>query len=157
MYGYRYKGPLQIEDSDMEVGVNSDDPLFHLSQSQEEEFSSNSESESLDEELEAEVYDERLIVEKKSLMKLLCVCSTLGCGSLVDSDDIKFVKVGGAFKVKSTCLNNHVNHFESSSSIRDGKEKIFVINILLAAYTLFCGLNFSRVSMSHIFVSSNLS
>ena len=132
----------------MEVEVNEDDLLYCLSQSQEEELSSSLEDELVlsEDALEKEVYDERLIVEKKSLLKLFEVCSTVGCGSLVDSEEIKFVKVGGAFKVKTTCLNNHVNHFASSSSIGDGKEKIFVINILLAAYTLFCGLNFSRVA-----------
>ena len=135
----------------MEVEVNEDDLLYCLSQSQEEEELSSELSELSSElpsedALEKEVYDERLIVEKKSLLKLFEVCSTVGCGSLVDSEEIKFVKVGGAFKVKTTCLNNHVNHFASSSSIGDGKEKIFVINILLAAYMLFCGLNFSRVA-----------
>ena len=99
-----------------------------------------------DEEIEPEVHEERFIVEKSAFMEMFKVCNTLGCGAMIDPDDVQLKKIGGAVKVTGTCLNNHKNIFKSSRSTHEGNKEIFVINILLAAYTLFCGLNFSHVS-----------
>lgn len=93
--------------------------------------------------MEPGVNEERVIVDKACLMKLFRVCSE--CGALVDPEDVKTIHVGAALKIHATCLNNHVQKWSSSSSVLEGQKEAFTINILLAAYTLFCGLNISQV------------
>ena len=103
-----------------------------------------------DDNLEPGVKCERVIVEKSELLKLFQVCSHPNCGGLVDSDEIKVIEIGAAVKVKTTCLKNHVLEWSSSSAVGEGENKWYTINILLAAYTLFCGLNISQVKDSYI-------
>ena len=81
-------------------------------------------------------------------MKLFQVCSSPGCGSIVDSDNITVHTKGAAMTVISTCLeNNHTVTWSSSATVGEGRERTFTINILLATYTLFCGLNVSQVPL----------
>ena len=79
-------------------------------------------------------------------MDLFRVCNTPNCGSIVDSDDTKVTTAGANITVTATCLENqHTQTWSSSSSVGEGHKRIFIVNILLAAYTLFCGLNISQV------------
>lgn len=103
--------------------------------------------------MEPAVNEERVIVDKACLMKLFRVCSEPLCGAIVDPEDVKTIHVGAALKIHATCLNNHIQKWASSSSVLEGQKEAFTINILLAAYTLFCGLNISQVcqfSRAHI-------
>ena len=99
-----------------------------------------------DEDLEPGVKTGRIIVDKSSLLQLFRVCSEPNCGALVDLSEVELTETGAAVNVKATCLKNHVQNWSSSSSVGEGHKKMFTINILLAAYTLFCGLNISQVS-----------
>lgn len=97
--------------------------------------------------LDIEVCKERVIVEKEALLKLFQVCSFHSCGSVVDPDDVTVHMVGAAITVTATCLqNNHEQTWSSSRTVGEGRNKMFTINVLLAAFTLFCGLNISQVS-----------
>jgi hypothetical protein len=97
--------------------------------------------------LDIEVCKERVIVEKEALLKLFKVCSFPSCGSVVDPDDVTVHTVGAAITVTATCLqNNHEQTWSSSNTVGEGRNKMFTINVLLAAFTLFCGLNISQVS-----------
>ena len=97
---------------------------------------------------EPEIWEERVIVDRPLLMQLFRVCSVPGCGSVVDPDDVIIRTQGAAMTVKAHCLNhNHTTTWSSSRTVGEGREVTYVINILLAAYTLFCGLNLSQVDL----------
>ena len=96
--------------------------------------------------MESAVMTDRFIVDKSSLLQLFRFCSVEGCGSIIDQEDITFHEVGAAVVVKYTCLQHHEQSWSSSSSVGEGHNKLYVINILLASFTLFCGLNLSQVS-----------
>jgi len=87
----------------------------------------------------------RVIVEKDLLLKLFQVCNVPGCGSLVDEDDIKMTTLAAAVSVTATCCNSHTYHWSTSTKVGEGKKQKFLINVLLASYTLLCGLNISQV------------
>ena len=84
-------------------------------------------------------------MDKTRLLQLFRVCSEASCGALIDPSEVKTVEAGAALTVTATCLNNHVQKWSSSGTVREGRKEQFTINILLAAYTLFCGLNISQV------------
>eukprot|EP00092_Neocalanus_flemingeri_P108804 GFUD01139746.1.p1 GENE.GFUD01139746.1~~GFUD01139746.1.p1 ORF type:complete len:185 (-),score=33.68 GFUD01139746.1:98-652(-) len=147
-----------MSDSESEAVCDAEDfsngSLFELSQSQ-------SQSQGLDssvdqdsgpfqnkevEDLEPGVKTERLIVDKPLLMKLFQVCSEPSCGALIDPEEVKISEVGAAVTIHATCLNNHNTNWSSSDAVGEGHKKTFTINILLACYTLFCGLNISQVT-----------
>ena len=92
-----------------------------------------------------EVFTERIIVDKPAILDLFRVCSTQGCGAVIDPGDIVVHTYGAAMTVRATCLEHHETFWKSSNSVGVGRNKIFAVNILLAAYTLFCGLNISQV------------
>ena len=98
--------------------------------------------------IEKDIVTERFIVDKASLQKLFHFCTVENCGSIIDPSDVTFHKVGAAVIVKSTCLNNHTQSWSSSNSVGEGHHRLFIINVLLAAYTLFCGLNISQVGLN---------
>ena len=101
--------------------------------------------------LDVEIDRERVIVDKASLMELFRVCSVPACGSVIDPDNVTFYTQGAGMTVTATCLeHNHTKSWSSCSSVGEGREKVFSLNILLAAYTLFCGLNISQVGISFI-------
>ena len=102
--------------------------------------------------LETDILTERFIVDKTSLQKLFHFCSVENCGSIIDPSDVTFHKVGAAVIVKSTCLNNHSQSWSSSNSVGESHHRLFIINVLLAAYTLFCGLNISQVRLNICFL-----
>ena len=90
---------------------------------------------------------ERIVVDKPSILELFRVCSEPHCGSIIDQEDVLILTVGAAVTVKTACLQNHHQQtWSSSTAVGEGHKRQFVINILLAAYTLFCGLNISQVS-----------
>ena len=95
--------------------------------------------------LDKDVLIERIIVDRPALLSLFRVCSTQGCGALIDPGDVVVHTHGAAMTVRATCLENHEMFWKSSSIVGEGRKQIFVVNILLAAYTLFCGLNISQV------------
>ena len=99
-----------------------------------------------EDDLVAEMMTDRFIVEKTALVRLFRFCSVENCRSLIDPEDVTFHKKGAAVVVKYTCLNHHDQSWSSSSSVGEGHHRFFVINILLAAFTLFCGLNISQAS-----------
>ena len=101
-----------------------------------------------DDYLEVGIKTERIVVDKPSLLELFRVCSEPHCGSIIDQEDVSIITVGAAITVKTTCLQNHHQQtWSSSTTVGEGHKRQFVINILLAAYTLFCGLNISQVSL----------
>ena len=96
--------------------------------------------------LEMGIKIDRVIVDKPALLELFKVCSVPNCGSIVDPADVQIHTVGAAITVKSVCLQNqHQQKWSSSATVAEGRKRLFVINILLAAYTLLCGLNISEV------------
>ena len=101
----------------------------------------------VDEGLDKDVNEERFLVEKSALLSMFRVCSVPGCGTVIDSEDVTVHTVGAAVIVKATCLQHHDLTWSSSSTVGDGHKKVFIINILLAAFTLFCGLNVSQVRL----------
>ena len=109
-----------------------------------------------EDDLVAEMMTDRFIVEKTSLQRLFRFCSVEKCGSIIDQEDVTFHKKGAAVVVKYTCLNHHEQSWSSSSSVGEGHHRFFVINILLAAFTLFCGLNISQASYFKITPVSKL-
>ena len=92
-------------------------------------------------------------MDKPALLELFRVCSEPHCGSIIDQEDVLILTVGAAINVTTSCLqNNHQRTWSSSTTVGEGHKRQFVINILLAAYALFCGLNISQVR--NIFISS---
>ena len=98
-----------------------------------------------DEGLDKEVLTERVLVDKPAILNLFRVCSIQGCGAPIDPEDVIAHTDGAAMTVKATCLENHEISWKSCNTVGEGHSKIFVVNILLSAYTLFCGLNISQV------------
>ena len=88
----------------------------------------------------------RVIVERDLLLKLFSVCKYPGCGCAVDSENVKVTRVGAALKVKTTCNDSHDYFWVSSSKVGQGKKQMYLINILLAVFTLLSGLNIAQVS-----------
>lgn len=110
------------------------------------EYSSDpSEDEISQEDSNPEIKSKRVIVDETCLLQLFKVCQEPMCGSSIDVDDLKIIEVGAALKVAGVCLNGHHFTWESSQSLLEGRRKVYTINILMAAYTLFCGLNISQV------------
>ena len=79
-------------------------------------------------------------------MELFSTCNHPGCGIGVEREDIRITTVGAAMNVTATCMRNHVYKWSTSSTVGEGKRQKYLINILLAAYSLLCGLNFGQVS-----------
>ena len=98
-----------------------------------------------DEGLDMEVMIERVLVDKPAILILFRVCSIQGCGAPIDPEDVIVHTDGAAMTVKATCLEHHEISWKSCNTVGEGHSKIFVVNILLSAYTLFCGLNISQV------------
>ena len=90
----------------------------------------------------------RVIVEKDLLLNLFTVCNHPGCGTLIDRDDIQVITKGAAVSIRAICSNSHENKWDSSSKVGESKKQMFLINILLAAYVVLCGLDISQVLIS---------
>ena len=88
----------------------------------------------------------RVLVEKERLLQLFRVCSEPSCKALIDPQDVKYIEIGAAVNIHAVCLNNHSQTWCSSSTVGEGNKRMYVVNIVLAAFTLFCGLNISQVS-----------
>ena len=73
------------------------------------------------------------------------MCSIQGCGAPIDLSDVIAHTEGAAMIVKATCLEHHETSWKSCNAVGEGHNKIYVVNILLAAYTLLCALNISQV------------
>ena len=92
----------------------------------------------------------RVITETELLLDLFRVCNVVGCGSITDRDDIKLSTVGAAVIIEATCLNNHTYKWSSSPKVGCGRKQMFLINILLATYSLVCGLDIGQVGSDSI-------
>ena len=86
-------------------------------------------------------------MEKSRLLQLFKVCSEPNCGAMIDPADVKVSEFGAAVKVTAMCLQNHPQEWSSSSSVGEGHKKTYTINIVMAAFTLFCGLNITQVKV----------
>ena len=90
-------------------------------------------------------YAKRVICETDLLLYLFTVCKVPLCGSLIDRDNVKVYQKGAAITVNTTCNNSHQSSWSSSKKVGEGRKKSNVINIEMAAYTLFSGLNITQV------------
>ena len=82
-----------------------------------------------------------------SLLQLFSVCHTPGCSSSVDPSNREIKEHGAAIVVKYTCNNHHSGEWSSSPTVGLGKSKVWTLNVLLATYSLVCGLHISQVSL----------
>ena len=103
--------------------------------------------------LDQDVLTERIVVDRPALLGLFRVCSIQGCGAPIDPGDVVVHAHGAAVTVRATCLEHHEVFWKSSNTVGHGRNQIFVVNILLAAYTLFCGLNISQVGSLYNYYS----
>ena len=63
----------------------------------------------------------------------------------MDRSNINILSIGAAVRVKVLCNASHDFTWDSSSQVGEGKKKCFIINLYLAMFTLFTGLNISQV------------
>ena len=94
---------------------------------------------------EAKESVKRVIVEKDLLLNLFTVCNHPGCGSFIDRDDVQVITKGAAVSIRTICANFHEYKWDSSSKVGESNKQMFLINILLAAYVVLCGLDISQV------------
>ena len=87
----------------------------------------------------------KVIVFLSSLLQLFAICRVVGCGSCVESGNIKVTHNGAMIKVKALCNNHHETEWESSPCVGTGRKSIAIINILLAAYCLLNGLHVKQM------------
>ena len=72
-----------------------------------------------------------VIVEEEKLLELFRVCKQPHCEAAIDPAEISLCRTGAALQITATCNNSHTEHWSSSSSIGEGRSRLFVINILL--------------------------
>ena len=84
------------------------------------------------------------------LKNLFSVCRHPGCGSAIDQDNIRVKTTGAAIRMDGVCNNSHDNTWSSSKKVGEGKKQYNVVNVEMAAYTLFTGLNISQVNLDSI-------
>ena len=70
-------------------------------------------------------------MEEDKLRSLFVVCKLPECRAAIDPDEVIFRYTGAALNVTATCNNNHTEHWDSSSSVGEGRAKHFIINVLL--------------------------
>lgn len=134
----------------------SDDEILSLSQSQSQEDDkddedyfppSNSDSSMISgcsEDTDQE--KAKVIVYLKLLLDLLKICRVVGCGSMVEREDMKIVTDGALITVTCVCLENHTTKWRSSPVFHEGtKHPVGEINIVLAAYILTCGMHVKQI------------
>ena len=87
----------------------------------------------------------KAIVFMSCLMQLFSMCQVSECGSAIDPENIKVVQHGAVVVVRYTCNKHHTGEWCSSPALGEGKNKVWVLNALLATYSLTCGLHISQV------------
>ena len=81
------------------------------------------------------------------LLQLFSLCQVVECGAAIDPENIDVKQHGAAVVVRYTCNKHHAREWCSSPVMGKGKGKIWVINALLATYSLTCGLHISQVKI----------
>ena len=79
-------------------------------------------------------------------MELFQTCPRIDCQAAIDAANVEWIEKGAWLRVKYTCNNSHSGSWDNSPVVGQGKSKIGILNILLATYTLLCGLHVSQVS-----------
>ena len=79
------------------------------------------------------------------LLQLFAMCQVAGCGNAVDPDNIVVTEHGAVIVVQYTCNGSHTRKWCSSPTVGQGKSKVWVLNTVLATYSLTCGLHISQV------------
>ena len=88
----------------------------------------------------------KAIVFMSCLLQLLSVCPLAGCGSAIDPDNREVKEHGAVIVIHYTCNSHHSGQWCSSPSVGEGKKKVWVLNTVLASYSLTCGLHISQVT-----------
>ena len=88
----------------------------------------------------------KAIVFMSCLLQLLSVCPLPGCGSAIDPENREVKEHGAVIVIHYTCNSHHSGHWCSSPSVGEGKKKVWVLNTVLASYSLTCGLHISQVT-----------
>ena len=96
--------------------------------------------------ISAHVEAPKAIVFLSSLMSLFSVCHVAGCSGLIDPANRSVTQHGAAIVVQYTCNNHHSGKWCSSPTVGQGNSKVYVINSVLASYSLTCGLHISQVT-----------
>ena len=96
--------------------------------------------------ISAHVEAPKAIVFLSSLMSLFSVCQVVGCNGLIDPANRSVTQHGAAIVVQYTCNNHHSGRWCSSPTVGQGNSKVYVINSVLASYSLTCGLHISQVT-----------
>ena len=95
--------------------------------------------------MKAHLQAPKAIVFISSLLQLFSTCQVYGCQSAVDPANIEVRDIGAVIVIKYTCNENHSGEWCSSPFIGEGKNRVGVLNVLLATYSLTCGLHISQV------------
>ena len=98
-----------------------------------------------DDPLSAHLKADKVIVFLSCLMNLFAICQHSGCGSAIDPTNRGVVEHGAVMVVHYTCNSNHCGQWSSSPAVGQGKGRVWVLNTVLAAYSLTCGLHISQV------------
>ena len=64
---------------------------------------------------------------------------------MVDRDDIKVTSIGAEVTVQSLCADSYHFIWNSSAKVGESMHQMFLINIIMAAYIVLCGLDISQV------------
>ena len=54
---------------------------------------------------------------------------------------------GAAVEVTMTCNEGHSEKWCSSQPIGSGRKAVYLINVLVIAYTFLCGINFEKIKV----------
>ena len=87
----------------------------------------------------------KAIVFLSCLLQLFTRCQVPGCSSTVDPANIDVQEHGAVIVVKYVCNEHHTGEWSSSPFIGEGRSKVGVLNIILATFSLTCGLHISQV------------
>ena len=139
---------MEVVDEDIpsEVGTfsHSQDMSYVPSSSQ---SSSQSSASSLpqDEKLSEFIEAPKALVFISCLRQLFTKCGEDNCNSAIDPDNVHIRRIGAVAVVNYECNSGHCGEWSSSPYIGQKKEKVGVMNLLLASSILTCGLQISQV------------
>ena len=91
----------------------------------------------------------KAIVFISCLLSLFRVCSVPSCHSAIDAENVHVHDVGAVVTVKWSCNANHCGEWHSSPYVGTGRSKVGVLNIMLATYSLTCGLHITQVWIAY--------
>ena len=89
---------------------------------------------------------EKVITTVDAIYELAKVCRVPNCGSVVDRENIKAIRIGGLLRLKCLCNNHHQFEWDSSPMLGSGPSAIASINVLLSSFCLTIGLHIQQVS-----------